>query len=1167
MAGKDDNSKGKIRLRHVLQGLLAGLVVGIMVSLLSFFDFNKHLELTTLDLRYRIRPPIPVLPEIGYIEFDDPSLELYGKWPWPRSRHVEMMKVLGFYDARAAGYDVFFLEKEDVVFQPYMLREYLAGKYVPDKKPYLPVLLGKSFRDYDKEFAEAIQKAGNIYLAAFTYDPSDNASTKGLAGILKETKDNRAAFSKQKKRAMDETEKTFLEIAPKWEKRLYKTSDIDVPLPELVRAARGVGFAQPGYDSDSIIRNYIFFRYYDGRTLYSITLKMLSDIMDFKLKDIATRPDGDVILRNARDFRTGQRRDVIIPVDEHFQALLNWAGDFDKTFLHVSFSLLEHYYAYIAAKETAREFPKAGEKDIPLIGKRILMRLMNEKTVGEDEARAIAGNIAVAQAASVSLGKGIPADKIKKKLSTISGGPSGNENADAIADLVSAASTMSGALSDNASMSFDEFMSTPPAAALKAPPERLREVYRNMKWFSGKGRLKDAGPCYFPPAVKVANGDKTVPFSPVDLDGKIFMMGLTGSNTIDLKPTPFENSAPMVAYHVNALNMLMSGNFLHFPPAYYKYAATFLLALLTGLIGSIFSIPVSVAITALFTGGYLFGTYRIWVLKGQWLDWAAPLEGIIFTYLTIIVVQFVRAFLEKRKVRGIFAAMVSPAVLKVMEENPDKFSLTGERKPATTFFSKIDGIGAVTKSIAPDELTQLLGFYLTPNSDIIMNYDGYIDKYEGHVIMADFGVPLDDPDNHWKCAFSTVEQRLDIEAFRYFVLAKYGLKVGVSMGFNYGYVSAGNMGSERKFQYTVMGDPVNVSARFMAANYIYNSLNSITGEDTEPVIRDYVHLRPLDKLLLKGKTRPISIFDITGWKPDAYLKLRGDMPVPGFLETIWGKCPPAKILGYQRFWSMEYARNGHPLAKDISEFFSASLDIALALMLNEWKREIEDCRARTDALMQRSQTVTSVSVQLPPLSETSGYKGSLEKLISVLKTLLESSDDKAVLTEGTEDIRREGKILLNKLELLSFRLQTESVSEEKVLNIVKETKDYIPLVFSGNGSGLEKLDGMIGEARKKYAESVSGFCKALAKKRRQYHEMMSLAGAPDARGLEAMVLFEEGLNLYWERQWDRALDKFRLAGDLMPGEGPILSFRERIETYKINPPGDNWQGEFVQTKK
>ena len=1177
-------------LRKVLQGLLIGTVAGIIAILSGFLSFSRNLELMTLDLRYRLRPQVETLPEVGFLDYDDTSLELFGEWPWPRMRQVALVKTLDFYDARMAGYDVFFLEKENTIFYPDRLKKFLPqasgnSKTVPRH------LIDSSFRNYDREFADALKHSNRIYLAYFAADPDERIAAKGLSGILEETGKTRKKFSALKKASAQELEKTFLEAPKGVDKYLYKTTDIDPPLPELTRSSKGVGFAQPGIDEDSVKRNYMFFRYYNKQMLYSITLKMLSEIMDFKLSETEIYPGKYMVLKNALDYKTKQRKDIKIPIDDHCQILLNTAGSFHDTFFHVPFRLVSYYYAYNIAKEIVRQQgPMAGDR-FPVLRDNILSGIMEEGMVTGEETERISKEIAAAYIITRLSDAKIPSDEILRRLK----GHLEDGTLKNVFAVVSAAREMEKALKSAPTLTFEQWQQTGQAKQGTVPDLRtersrvvesglsptrldeshLREVFRNVKSFAGRDRLKEISPYYFPPVRKIMINGKLQDFSPVDLKDKIFMIGLTGTGTIDLKPIPFEEDCPLVALHVNALNTVLTQKFLHFPPENYKYAAAIIFSLLIGVTGVLFSIPVSFLVVLITTGGYFFTTYKIWEIKGLWLDWVVPVFGIIFSYMTIIVLQYIKAFREKKKVRGIFSTMVSPAVLKVMEESPDKFSLTGERKPATTCFSMINGMGNVTKSVAPDELTNLLSIYLTPNSEIIMDYDGYIDKYEGHVIMADFGVPLDDYDNPWKCAFACIEQKMDIESFKYFVASRYGLKVGVSMGFNYGYVSAGNMGSERKFQYTVMGDPVNVAARFMASNFIYNANYSITGEDTVPVISEYAYLRALDKILLKGKTKPTAIFNVLGWKPEAYMKLRGSRPVPEFLVSLWSKCPPEKIFGYYRLWSGKSLQTGHPMAEEIRKFFGTSLDLAQVLLLNGWKKEIAVYSSKVESLKADVMKNLNRTVDFVQIKDGKDFREVLDNWKTNIRIALEivsgaelQDNSDRTIELFLEQVAHEGNILLNKIEILRNRLDQKAgfdpATDERLEDSMKEIRNFI---IAADRTPMEQLEHIMSGDLKKYQDSVAGFYKSIKDKRKEYHEMMSLAGAPASDELTMGSHFEKGLALYWQREWDAALEEFRNAERLCPGEGAAVSLIERTESYKITPPGENWQGEFVQTKK
>jgi CHASE2 domain-containing sensor protein/class 3 adenylate cyclase len=1158
---RDRKKERRIPFRKVLQGVLIGVVAGLLSLLTGFLGFSNNLELMTLDARYRMRPPVETLPEIGFIDYDDSSLQLCGEWPWPRFRQVALVNTLGRYGARMAGYDVFFLEKENTRLLAGRLKDALRyGAKTAPAKAGMDVrrLIDESFRNYDREFSAALRRSQNIYLAYFSGDPNETSAAKGLSGILEETKSKRESLAGIRKEALEKLEKTFLRVPGKdVEKALFKAVSIEAPLPLLQEAAKGTGFAQPGIDSDSVKRNYIMFRYYNGQMTYSIALKMLSDLMDFKLSEVQILPGKYVVFKNALDYRSKQRKDITVPVDDHGQFLLNWAGPFDRTFLHIPFRLLSFYYAYNSAKESIRGLPRSSDADFPALKDRIVGRITDEEMVTREEADRIGQEIAAAHLIAGYSERGLPRQEIIRKLQ-------GHLDAGLLRQVyqvVTAARLMEKDMAENPAAAFGQEESRVLAAGLDIGREHLREIYRNMTFFAARKELREAQPYYFPPARQVNSSGRMIDFSPVDLKDKIFMIGLTGMNTIDLKPSPFEEDCPLVSYHVNALNNVLSGNYLHYPPGYYKYAATMLLSLLIGAAGVFFSIPVSFGVTVLAAAGYLLGTYKIWVISGYWLDVVVPLTGILLTFMIIIIMQFIKAFREKKKVRGIFAAMVSPAVLKIMEENPDKFSLTGERKAATTFFSMINGMGNVTKTVAPDELTNLLSIYLTPNSEIIMDYDGYIDKYEGHIIMADFGVPLDDAHNPWKCAFAAVEQWIDIDSFRYFVRAKYGLEVGVSMGFNYGYVSAGNMGSERKFQYTVMGDPVNVAARFMASNSIYNADYAITGEDTAPVISDYVHLRALDKVLLKGKTKPTAIYNVLGWKPEAYREMRGNRPVPDYLRLLWTKCPPEKIFGYHHLWRRKFEETGHPMAKEIRDFFAGARDVARVLLVNGWKREIAGYGARLADIAADLSNRMNITAGPALPAEGGNYREVLEAWAVYLRKTVEAAMAGDSLSL---QVYRDGQVLLNKVDLLKTRLEQDLPLDEMIGEAMLEIKDFIP---RWRTVSPDLLDNEMSEGLGRYRSAADKFYHTLRGRREPYHEMMSLAGAPAASVLLAKQHFEEGLEFYWQRRWDEALEKFRQTEKLSPAEGPVLSLIERVESYRTHPPGETWQGEFVQTKK
>ncbi|MCG6551654.1 MAG: adenylate/guanylate cyclase domain-containing protein [Candidatus Magnetominusculus sp. LBB02] len=1126
-----------------LRGLLIGLIIGVVSIVLGFLKIPASLELYTLDLRYQLRPQPEVSSQLGYVDFDDESLALFGQWPWPRMRHTALVNTLSFYGARAIGFDVFFAEKENVRLIPGRVKDYISSAKTPDLKEFQRVVEG-AFKDYDKEFEEAVKKAGIVHLAYFSQNYGDVGNTNDISDVLKKTKQVQAKMTDQQAASLRQLLNTSPPPANNLETFLLKDIGITPPLPELIAAAKGVGYARPGLDKDSVIRNFPLIRYYDNKITYPLALSMLSDVMDFKLNDIAIVPGSSIALRNALRPGAATRTDIVIPVDKHSQMLVNWTGRFNDTFLHVPFKYLSYYYAFILAKEEART--SGGALTAEALETKIRSKIDDQGIAANEESALIAKKITTAWFISKLIDAGADDNALSKTLSSISG------SADLKAEIgeIRAAKDIEQFINIRPTAAPEDFIKT---YARGVDPARLSEIFKNMQTFQKQGRLKDVYPYYFPPPLELNNNGIKTAFSPLNLSGKLLIAGLTATGTIDFYPTPFEKSAPMVSYHVNALNTIITGNYLRRIPGIYNYAITLLLAVLTGLLCSLLALQAAFPLSALLAGGYLFSTYRLWITKGYWFDWIAPVGAVALTFLVLALVRYFEAYFERRRIRLIFSKMVSPSVLKTMEANPDKFALTGERKEAAIFFSLIQGMSNVITGVSPDELPAILDVYLSPNSEIITGYDGYIDKYEGHVIMADFGVPIGGAYCALKCAFAAIEQNLDIEAFQRLVLMRYGLNVSVSMGFNYGYVSAGNMGSDRKFQYTVMGDSVNVAARFMAANYIYNAKNALTGEDAVPEIKDYVHLRMLDKLLLKGKTRPTAIYEVLGWVAEAYRDFHKSKPVPQFVKYNWLRCSPEKFFCYRDVWKRRAEDSGDKTAAEIYAFFDRNMPLASEILTAEWSLEYLSIQTALQELRQRAAKVLGRSVA--PLPHSGDALSDIASELTGMNDLMSGYDGRDLS-------------LLNDCEGLSVKaasFQSRLYLQEgfdELSGAISSVKRFIGQAALGSG---QAINAALMESQLKYKTLVKDFYGNLRPE--AYHEMAAGIGSPSAAALKSKAHYEAGLQLYFQRRWDEAVEMFKMADTELQGDPPANSLIKRIELYKESPPPPSWQGEFIQTKK
>ena len=180
-------------------------------------------------------------------------------------------------------------------------------------------------------------------------------------------------------------------------------------------------------------------------------------------------------------------------------------------------------------------------------------------------------------------------------------------------------------------------------------------------------------------------------------------------------------------------------------------------------------------------------------------------------------------------------------------------------------FSDVAGFTSISEDLSAEKLVLLLNEYLTPMTEIILNHRGYVDKYEGDAIMAEWGVPYANERHASLACFAALDQQKKLAEIRDDLEQRYGHRLTVRMGINSGRVSAGNMGSERQMQYTVMGDAVNQAARFEPACKDYG-INIMMGESTYELAKDDIEGRLLDKIIVKGKTVAIKIYELVARK-------------------------------------------------------------------------------------------------------------------------------------------------------------------------------------------------------------------------------------------------------------------------------------------------------------
>ncbi|MCK4753609.1 MAG: CHASE2 domain-containing protein, partial [Calditrichia bacterium] len=362
------------------------------------------------------------------------------------------------------------------------------------------------------------------------------------------------------------------------------------------------------------------------------------------------------------------------------------------------------------------------------------------------------------------------------------------------------------------------------------------------------------------------------------LKDKIILIGSTVVELHDDFPTPFLQTrdeegylVPILTYgveiHANMLQMILSENYLHSLPYIWELVLLVLLSVLVFIITRYLPTFGGVFVMILLLVLYFVSTF---VLFGQWntiIQVSTPILVILLTFGGHTIYRYVLSQHEKKMITGAFAHYVPAKVVDQILADPEKLSLGGDEREVTIMFTDVAGFTSISERLTPVELVKLLNEYLTEMTDTVLAHDGIIDKYEGDLIMAEFGVPVP-YDNHAFMACKTaIEMQKKLIKLREKWKKEGRPELRTRIGINTGEVIVGNMGSRDVFDYTVMGDHVNLGSRLEGANKFYGTEIMIS-EYTYDYVKDEFYTRELDLIRVKGKDKPIKVFQLIKSKKD-----------------------------------------------------------------------------------------------------------------------------------------------------------------------------------------------------------------------------------------------------------------------------------------------------------
>ena len=355
---------------------------------------------------------------------------------------------------------------------------------------------------------------------------------------------------------------------------------------------------------------------------------------------------------------------------------------------------------------------------------------------------------------------------------------------------------------------------------------------------------------------------------PETFKGKIIFIGGSAPGILDLRPTPFSPVYPGVEILATALDNILSKDYIRIPSPIVLFFFVGLLSLITAVGSSLLKKIWLTVPFAIFCLGLLASVTSLAFGLGYWLEFIAPGFAVVLSFTIAMVLNYSFEGRQKRFIKTVLRHYLSPDVIDRVLEDPSLLRLGGEKRIITSFFSDVAGFTSISENLSPEELVHLLNDFLSEMTDIILSYGGTLDKYEGDAIIAFWNAPLDQPDHAVRACRAALDCQKRLEELRPVFAQKSGHELFMRVGLNSGPAVVGNMGSHSRFDYTAMGDTINIASRLEGACKHY-SVPILVGDTTFQMAKEVIVAREVDLIRVVGKSKPERVYQILKEKSQA----------------------------------------------------------------------------------------------------------------------------------------------------------------------------------------------------------------------------------------------------------------------------------------------------------
>ncbi len=349
----------------------------------------------------------------------------------------------------------------------------------------------------------------------------------------------------------------------------------------------------------------------------------------------------------------------------------------------------------------------------------------------------------------------------------------------------------------------------------------------------------------------------------------IVLVGATAPDLHDLLTTPTAKREPMpgIEVHANAIATELSGRQLRDMPAWLRDILIALFASLAAVCMLRLRQRAAWLIIIAALVAYLLSAFMLFD-RGIVFDLLYPPLALALVSFATVTERSLREKTERLKTRTVLERYLSAAVVRDVLAHPEKLKLGGEKRDMTVLFSDLRGFTSLSEKLTPEQLVQALNIYLDEMTQIVFTQQGVLDKYIGDAIMGFWGAPYDDPEHAVHAVETALAMRDTLAKMNRAEAFPGGVTLRLGIGLNSGPMVVGNMGSRTRFDYTVIGDSVNLGARLEGLNKDYGT-EIIVSQNTRAHLGDRYLLRPLDRVAVKGKKEPVEIFEVVSRAADA----------------------------------------------------------------------------------------------------------------------------------------------------------------------------------------------------------------------------------------------------------------------------------------------------------